>query len=608
MKITPADIPDGEALVYEYGVRLDKECHDAVGEQIIKARQLYNELVAVIRLIVGELQSFVLDRAGGDAQTIQERIDALNEAFADAKARDDEPEMKRIAQERRDKWRELSEKLKSTRKELRAEIQSRFLSRIGRNSSCETYALRSQAVANGLGWATANAILEAALVSFKKSFALGRAPRFAVGADKIQDTLTLQFTAAGGVGVDMLLAGRHGELSLLPSNGCGRRKYGELRFRLGAAKAETYATGTWQYHRPLPEGASVSLARLVRRRIGKDYRYAVQLLVKREAPETLDVGERKPLVAVHFGWAADVEGRRVAGIAECADPGAAMLLRLPQSIEADLERAALIQGQRDAARDEVFQRIKTELVVPQESSETLIDEVAALTRLPAQHVALNRLHRLCRMLRDNDPSLVPDWLEQWRKEDKMRWQSHTHTAQRARNTRKDFYRKTALDLARQYDAIVLEPLDLKKAAQKVDKSTGEKTEFTRRARSGRVVAALYEFESSIKWAATKAGTAVLELSGKTATHCSLCGDTIHSDDENPQVLNCTHCGAVLDRKLNGAAVAWQTVCNAREEAVAEFWLFLREAQERKREEKATKLSKMMAGRNKARASNHSDAA
>jgi len=186
--------------------------------------------------------------------------------------------------------------------------------------------------------------------------ALGRAPRFAVGADKIQDTFYLQFTAAGGVGVDMLLAGRHGELSLLPSNGCGRRKYGALRFRLGAAKAETYAYDTWQYHRPLPEGASVSLARLVRRRIGKDYRYAVQLLVKREAPETLDVGERKPLVAVHFGWAADVEGRRVAGIAECADPGAAMLLRLPQSIEADLERAALIQGQRDAARDEVFQR------------------------------------------------------------------------------------------------------------------------------------------------------------------------------------------------------------------------------------------------------------
>jgi hypothetical protein len=87
--------------------------------------------------------------------------------------------------------------LKETRKALRAEINRDYLSKIGKNSSCETYKLRSKAVADGLGWATANQVLDAALIAFKKSFVRGNAPRFVVGAprfvvgdEKDQDTLT----------------------------------------------------------------------------------------------------------------------------------------------------------------------------------------------------------------------------------------------------------------------------------------------------------------------------------------------------------------------------------------------------------------------------------
>jgi hypothetical protein len=169
-------------------------------------------LVESIRARVAQLQSFVLKTAGGDAQDLPRRIEALNVQFKEARGADDSELMHTVALERREAWHRLSQQLKPTRIGLKQEIGDRFLRRIGKNVGCDTYQLRCEAVANRLGWATANAVLDAALVAFKKSFALGRAPRFAVGHEKMQDSLTLQFTNAGGVAAESILSGRHREL------------------------------------------------------------------------------------------------------------------------------------------------------------------------------------------------------------------------------------------------------------------------------------------------------------------------------------------------------------------------------------------------------------
>lgn len=610
-EIKPALLPQGNVLIYEYGARLDKECLPVVNDQIFKARRLYNDLVAAIRTIVHDMKAFVLENSGPDAIRCQEEIDRLNEEFAAARAANDEAAMKRVADARREKWRELAALVKETRKALRADIQRDYLSKIGRNSTCETYRIRSQAVADGLGWATANQVLDAALIAFKKSFARGNAPRFAIGEEKDQDTLTLQFTTAGGLPVDAILGGRHGELAM-SANACGPRKYGEYRFRLGPASAGVNATGTWQYHRPLPKDATVGLARLVRRRVGKDYKWAIQLQVKRKQAEQEAIEGRKPLAAVHFGWAADIDGRRVAGVTDGPDPGQAQVLRLPTGVEEGLERSRAIQSERDTARDAIVPRLKEILLpeavaenvdaLPPESLEAKLaranSEMLAIRRLPAQHVALRRLHRLCAMLRDVD--CLPDWLEAWRKEDRLRWQSAAHIARRARNLRKDFYRNTAIDLARQYGAIAIEPLDLAKAAVKVDEVTGERTEFAKKARAGRVVAALYELESSIRWAAAKSGTALLELAGETASRCGFCGGDVLPDESDGQLLHCTQCGADIDRKQNGAALAWQMVNEDLESLVEQFWTETLAARRDQDDKLAEKKAKMVEGRRNAR--------
>lgn len=597
-KITPADIPSGDSVIYEYGIRIDKDSAALVGAQISQARRLYNDVVASIRNTITDLQAFVVDRSGPEAISVQAEIEALTEAFAAAKAADSEPDMQRIAESRREKWRTLSGMLKAARKEHRAEIQERFLSRIGRNATCDTYKLRSAAVAAGLGWGTANAVLDAGLQAFKKSFALGKAPRFAAGAEIYQDCLTLQFTAAGGIPAENILTDKHAEFMLRPDGGCGPRKYGEMRFRLGSAKADAWASGTWQYHRPLPEGSHISLARLVRRRVGPHFKWAVQLLVKPKTPIREEVGERAPLVTVHFGWSADVEGRRVAGIADSADPGAAKIVSLPPSIEAALERAAEIQGKRDESRDAVSVKVRA-IELPESAGEALQEIIGKMRRTRPQDISANRLHYLCRLLREEDR--LPEWLEEWRHADRLLWQDQTHIAKRARNARKTFYRELAISLGRRYSAIAIEPLDLAGAAVKVSELTGEKSDFTKKARSGRVVAALYELESAIRWAATKTGAAVLDLVSETASQCSICGGShVTASKKDHQTLLCSDCGAVLDRKQNGAALAWQAVSEKRDDHVEDFWIAHLGKRDDAASKKAEKLSKMAEGRRKTR--------
>lgn len=600
-RLSPGKQTAGDSVVYEYGVRLDAECTAAAHEQIRLARALYNDLVATTRDIVEQMQTFVLENAEPRARELVARVDELNADFAAARAANDEAAMKQVALTRREAWRELAPLMGATRKALRTELNARFFSRIGKNSSCDTYAVRCKAVTEGLGWATANAVLDSAVQAFQKSIKLGRAPRFAVGSLRTQDSLTLQFTAAGGVSATTLLEGAHKELGVVPTNGCGRRKYGEFRFRLGAAKAKQDATGTWQYHRPIPEGAHIGMARLVRKRIGKDTKWALQLLLRLSEPVNIETGERKPLVAVHFGWAMDVTGRRVAAVTDAADPGAARLLQLPYEIETELARAAKIQSERDAARDALVPLIK-QIEVSKKWPEELQEEVAKLRKLPAQHIAISRLHRLRYTLREADSqSAVLEWLDAWRLDDRQRWQDAAHIARRARNRRRDFYRVTALDLARRYEAIVIEPLDLAGAAEKIDPQTGERNEFGAKARAGRVVAALYEFESALRWAAVKTDAALLDLVAPTASACAYCGGTVSTDKDDHRQLNCADCGALIERKVNGAACAWQIANAGRDDAVSQYWIERAATINNKNETNALKRERMAAGRRAARA-------
>jgi len=233
------------------------------------------------------------------------------------------------------------------------------------------------------------------------------------------------------------------------------------------------------------------------------------------------------------------------------------------------------------------------------AGEALQEIIGKMRRTRPQDISANRLHYLCRLLREEDR--LPEWLEEWRHADRLLWQDQTHIAKRARNARKTFYRELAISLGRRYSAIAIEPLDLAGAAVKVSELTGEKSDFTKKARAGRVVAALYELESAIRWAATKTGAAVLDLVSETASQCSICGGShVTASKKDHQTLLCSDCGAVLDRKQNGAALAWQAVSEKRDDHVEDFWIAHLGKRDDAASKKAEKLSKMAEGRRKTR--------
>ncbi len=76
----------------------------------------------------------------------------------------------------------------------------------------------------------------------------------------------------------------------------------------------------------------------------------------------------------------------------------------------------------------------------------------------------------------------------------------------------------------------------------------------------------------------------------------MCGGATRTDEEDGQRLHCNDCGAELDRKKNGAAVAWQTVVDDIESLIVEYHQTAVDERRQKHETKLTKQAKIIAGR------------
>ncbi|CAG0882201.1 unnamed protein product [Cyprideis torosa] len=337
----------------------------------------------------------------------------------------------------------------------------------------------------------------------------------------------------------------------------------------------------------------IPLSRLVCERIANKERYKIQLQVAHDM-DIPDIPGRKPMLAVHIGWNSDISGRRVAGTNDTNDVSTARIVQLPDDIEADLLRAAEFQSKRDKNRDTLHARIKE---WPLSGDEAIDEEIIKIQRLPAQYIEQARIHRLIERCWKQGIENQPDWLRAWKKQDKKDWQAEVGIVRRARNRRRNFYTELAREWCRNYDTLVIEPLDLKEAAIKLDEKTGEKTEFSKKARAGRVVASLYELQQVLKWQATKHGVAIIEKKPKTVGACAYCGsEKIHVNDNDWQKLDCHDCGAQADRKENGATVLYQVAAPDIQRDTELYFSEQREKETATLLKKADKLKRMQESR------------
>lgn len=562
MKITVKGVMPVENAVYEYGVRVDRECIPVLQAQFKLAHDTYNEIVSELKRIARAAKDWLEEQAGDEAKRLRVRIDLLNVAYKEAKAEDNREQLEFIANERRGLWREYYERINEVRRSRRNELKLLFEDQVAERKGCRIYEIRCEAVNHGLGWATANVVLKSAIQAWRKQWPKLKEPNYRHFAEVTQQLVELQF-ASGAVPVDAVTEARHSEVSIGGAM-AGRRRYSEFRMRVGAGEVRADVTGTIYVHRPLPSEAKVLRARLVEKRVGKDRKYYAQFVLEfpAGAGPTLPVREaRSPLVALDFGWYYEEEGRRIAGVAEGADPGMATILRLPQELEQLFERAEAIEGERATLRDEVAGEILA--MTFKEAPEPLVDGFERIKRCrKPEWVAPALLASIVLKWRENCPSYLPEWLERlecWRKKDKALWQSATHTARRARNGRRKFYEAQAIRLCAQYERVVIDTPDLAQSAKVKDKTTGKHNKLGAAARSGRHRVALSEFRRILEWAATRSSVVVADILGRTSKTCAHCGGVAVVDEDNSRIVRCSNdeCGAVEDRELNAAAVCYR---------------------------------------------------
>jgi len=595
MKVSVLRPADSNARVYQFGVRITKECTEKLTEQFMLAHNTYNQIIAEIRTTATEAIDWLEKKAGKEASQLRGRITELNDEYDSAKAADNREKLREVAEERRTLWRKWYELMHAVRREHGAELKSLFLERMRERKECSIYQIRCQAVKEGLGWATGNAVLKAAIQAYRKQWPKFKLPNFRRLAEVPRRTLELQFTKSGGIGVADVLAGGNPEISINNAR-AGRRAYGGFRMRIGSGGSRADITGTVYFHRPLPEEGRIKYARLIEHRIGKDRRHYVQFVVTDlDGGDEAIIAERLPLASLDFGWYYEEDGRRIAGFADSGEPSKARVLHLPPAIEALFARSERKKSERDKLRDEIVAALKA--VDFQNAPEPLADELAKIKRLPPQYIASSRLARLAFNFRQNAPGYYTPFserLEEWRKKDKLLWQAESHLASRARNLRKKHYENLALQWARRYEAIVIDTPDLSETAKVKDKKTGRHNKLGGVARGGRVKAALYELQQAIVNAAARFDTKVATIQGRTSKTCSLCGGRTATENAADREVKCESCGMLLDREKNAAAVAWQEAIKQMEAISAGFEEGRQKRMEMAENRKSKKLARQTA--------------
>lgn len=523
------------------------------------ANRLYNDTVAHIRATREAANQWLLQHSS-ELQDISSQLDVAQQKFNVARANNHEPGMKEAATERKELYKKHTDIIRPLRKKYQPEMAELFFNSIGLKKECQTYKLRCNAVEMGLGSATADEIHATALAAWDKVRKSGGQLSFRT-AQRTQDHIIVRFTSAGGIPSEELMTGRHAFIHMMPAHhkdhgtGCGNHYYGDFKFRLGAAKDDTYAMGTWQYHRPFPEGSRASKVRLVRKRIGPDWRYSlqVQLAVAGYEPITIP-GKRKPLATLHTGWRFDDDGnRQIAALADANDPGLAQLIHLPESIIFDIFRAESMQETRDIDRDTFHAAMKA-LEAPDHWMDDAKDEWNAIKKLPAQKVAVSRLARLSNRLA-GCKSAAAQALQEFVVADRWKWQAQQHTDSHARNRRKNYYRELAKSLVKQYDTIIMAVPDLKESAKRIQ-DNGERNELGQKARSARHTVALYELHQALEYAALRADAVYIRHDDMShSSVCAICHEAIGSDGD---YVKCD-CGNGYDRKANAAAMLYQKI-------------------------------------------------
>lgn len=573
-------------VVYEYGLLQPTSGVDVVDDQILLAHRYYNNLIEIERdrrQAIIEAQASVGSIA--EEQTKSDEADALVKDLSDRKKKSRGRGSKVVAPSKIDIAeakvnRAAARKLLREAKVVAKEELAPLYAAVDEAAHVRRLAARK---ACGVYWGT-YLVVEQAYDQARKSSATpgrdwGKCPSFrrwsGAGAVAVQIQGGLPCADVFGddtrIRVDPLPPNAYD--SSVPRGQRNRLQRTVLHLRVGSDenRAPVWAEWPLYMHRPLPDGAVIKWAKIIRVPWHQRWRYRWKLQLTLDVPEVV-TRPGNTMVAVNLGWRLMDDSKAIVGayahdmdggelrVATWADSrGDTGEVRLGRSFRDRIEKAEKIRSVRDLKMDVLREfLVKAGVDCAKWRSPRRFHRLLAEIEKPSHGLdACNQGHRGGLCPRRGTSEVVPqkpscvldaearDTLRRWTYRDKHLWWYERGCRSGALNYRREIYRLFALDLAKKYSIIVVEDYDLR------DIVTDENRVLEPSAQ--RVEGAPSVARFTIRSTATRVGCTVVDGDSKRATQrCHLCGCE-EPWDAAPRVMHtCLGCGESWDQDVNNA--------------------------------------------------------
>jgi hypothetical protein len=573
-KFEAVDYKGSTNVVYQYSIKLSKndEVIGALNQQFGLAHRLYNDIITAARTQMERIINVLGAEAGEEYKVTANRLEELYARRRLARQVDDRETYEALTKEIKPLNLRRYQLLHETRKQsLHGKAMQKALFQNGPGGIM--YDVRCS-YTDRLNWATANAVLEAAMDACKKTWARFDLPRHHRFEEMRQFVVEHQFNSGALPVADLsstdpkrkyvkdvwLSSENVNKNQWGDANFRGSKVYSPFSYRIGTSKTGFWnVTGTCYVHRPLPAGALIQSVRLIKQKVGPREKFYIQFCLQlAEEPRLAPpVGEKKNLVALDLGWYFEADGRRVYALADGPKPDLAKLIQLPKRIDDLFDKAERIKSERDTARDDIVTAFRSIdfSKAPDELKERA-GKIRAIQKI--QWVSQAKFGSFIWYWESRFPDFSPETrtrFADWLKDDRADWTQQAHATRHAINARRKFYEAKALEIVRTYKMVIIDKPDLVKAAEIKNSKTGKHNNLGPDARNGRVRTALYELEKAIAWAAARGDTILGKIIGPTTRTCPVCGREMSKDHAGSRVSKCA-CGNVVDRDKSAASVAW----------------------------------------------------
>lgn len=350
-----------------------------------------------------------------------------------------------------------------------------------------------------------------------------------------------------------------------------------VRFRAASRGGEgVWVTLPMVQHRPLPEGAEIVAAKLVRRRHATWWRYEIQLTLR--MPElSSDAPVAPGVVGIDLGWRTFADGVRAAYW--WGSDGQHGEIVVPRRVQESLDKAESIRSVRDVNLSALKAELRAVLDQTWEAAGCAEQrQWMSNWRAPRKFAALReRWRRL-------SPSTVPTALDAWYHRDRHLWQYETGLRTAALLHRDEVFAVEVARLAERYGAVGLE----------AEEDHGKLMDLTRLATQERAPAAGVRQRTGMSrlrdLVTRKWGQRVVAVAAAHTTANHACGGKFVTGPS--LILTCEQCGSRRDQDANAA----KNIC-ARAEVLLDQAVSLAQAKAADKQAKGeARREKMVAAR------------